>query len=230
MYATTGKLGDAYGYDIRTGKMLWRFKPQSEEFDSTPEATDGADFHSTKDKGSPSRAWKPATDMVGIDRPGDNLFSNCVVALDVMTGKRLWHFQTVAQNLGLGRRRATEPRDGYARRRRVDAVTGLSKGGTLVFSIAERETDFPVPIPRAPVSTFPGERQRRINRTRKAGSDLAGWNSALDDITDRTPEAREFVQKIVRALELRFLSTAYRGKVLALYWIAWRCRMVRGQR
>ena len=26
------KAGDAYGYDIRTGKMLWRFKTQSEEF------------------------------------------------------------------------------------------------------------------------------------------------------------------------------------------------------
>jgi len=31
--------------------------------------------------------------------PGDNLFSNSIVALDVKTGKRVWHFQTVHHDL-----------------------------------------------------------------------------------------------------------------------------------
>src|SRR4029078_1003335 len=38
-------------------------------------------------------------DFYGADRPGQNLFANCLLALDVRTGQRLWHFQTVHHDL-----------------------------------------------------------------------------------------------------------------------------------
>ena len=41
----------------------------------------------------------PATDYYGGDRKGMGLFGDCLVALDALTGKRLWHFQTVHHNL-----------------------------------------------------------------------------------------------------------------------------------
>ncbi len=37
----------------------------------------------------------PNNDRVGTDRPGDNLFSSSVVAVDANTGKYIWHFQLV---------------------------------------------------------------------------------------------------------------------------------------
>ena len=37
----------------------------------------------------------PTNDYFGGFRPGDNLFGNSIIALDVRTGERLWHFQGV---------------------------------------------------------------------------------------------------------------------------------------
>ena len=41
----------------------------------------------------------PSYNFYGADRPGQNLFANCVLALDARTGKRLWHFQAVHHDL-----------------------------------------------------------------------------------------------------------------------------------
>jgi len=41
----------------------------------------------------------PNYDWYGGDRPGDNLYGNCVIALDAKTGKRLWHYQIVRHDL-----------------------------------------------------------------------------------------------------------------------------------
>ena len=38
-------------------------------------------------------------DFYGADRIGQDLFANCILALDARTGKRLWHFQTVHHDL-----------------------------------------------------------------------------------------------------------------------------------
>ena len=40
-----------------------------------------------------------AFDFYGVDRAGDNLFANCLLALDAATGKRLWHFQFVRHDV-----------------------------------------------------------------------------------------------------------------------------------
>ena len=41
----------------------------------------------------------PSYDFYGNDRIGENLFGNCVVALDAKTGKYIWHFQTIHHDL-----------------------------------------------------------------------------------------------------------------------------------
>src|SRR5690606_2034366 len=40
-----------------------------------------------------------AYDFYGGDRHGENLFANCLIALDARTGERLWHFQTIRHDL-----------------------------------------------------------------------------------------------------------------------------------
>jgi quinoprotein glucose dehydrogenase len=42
----------------------------------------------------------PTYDFYGADRKGENLFGNCIVALDAKTGKHIWHFQTVIMTCG----------------------------------------------------------------------------------------------------------------------------------
>jgi len=107
-----GPAGDTRAWDAKTGKLVWTFHtvPRPGEFGYD---TWGAD--STKNR-SGVNVWgytsldaergilymplgAPNNDRVGIDRPGNNLFSSSVVAVDANTGKYLWHFQLVHHDI-----------------------------------------------------------------------------------------------------------------------------------
>jgi len=100
------------GYDARTGRVRWTFH-------TVPRP--GEPGHDTWQDGSWEHAGKvtvwtmmsadeelgyvylptntTAPDFYGGHRPGDNLFAESLVCLDVETGKRVWHFQTVHHGL-----------------------------------------------------------------------------------------------------------------------------------
>src|SRR6185503_1786261 len=99
------------GFDIHTGKQLWNFNliPQPGEFGA--ETWKNGSKQDTPGTGK-ADAWAPYTadpalglvyipvgeglsDEYGGHRPGDNLFANSIVALDVKTGARKWHYQAV---------------------------------------------------------------------------------------------------------------------------------------
>ena len=104
--------GAVRAYHARTGALVWRFNtiPQAGE--------DGVDTweHDSWRQTGGANVWSTMTadlerglvflpistagpDFYGGDRPGANLFSDAVVALDAKTGKRVWHFQTVHHDL-----------------------------------------------------------------------------------------------------------------------------------
>lgn len=104
--------GPVRAYDARNGKLVWQFNtiPRQGEFGTRTwhndswRYTGGASVWSIMtadiERGMVFLPVKPAgPDHYGGDRPGDNLFSDSVVALDAATGKRLWHFQTVHHDL-----------------------------------------------------------------------------------------------------------------------------------
>jgi len=103
------------GFDVRTGKQLWKFNlvPQPGEFGADT-WTNGSSI-GTEGVGK-NDAWAtysadaelglvyipvgmPLLDEYGGHRPGNNLFGNSIVALDVKTGKRRWHFQMVHHDI-----------------------------------------------------------------------------------------------------------------------------------
>ena len=105
--------GDSRAYDARTGKKLWTFHtiPWPGEVGNNTWPENG-----WKGRGG-TNVWSitmtvdqkrgiaympvggPAANYYGGDRPGDNLFSNTLVAVDVNTGKLKWYFQTVHHEL-----------------------------------------------------------------------------------------------------------------------------------
>lgn len=110
--STNGVRGRAYALDAATGRVVWRFwtVPGPGEFGhDTWEAGDawktgGAVpwIHPSIDPELGLVYWTfgnpyPRTD--GSARPGNNLFANCIVALDAKTGKRRWHFQSVHHDI-----------------------------------------------------------------------------------------------------------------------------------
>src|SRR5262249_43645404 len=103
-----GTPGHIRAFDVNTGALRWTFHtiPQPGEFayDSWPPdaykliggANAWAGVTVDAKRGVVFAATGSASfDFYGVNRHGDNLFANCVLALDARTGKRLWHFQGV---------------------------------------------------------------------------------------------------------------------------------------
>jgi quinoprotein glucose dehydrogenase len=164
--------GAVRAYHARTGALLWRFNtiPQGGEFgadtwaDQSWRSTGGANVWSTMTADlERGLVFLPVStagpDFTGIDRPGANLFSDSVVALDARTGARRWHFQTIHHDLW-DYDLAAPPALVRVRHggRDIDAVVQGTKTG-FVF-VLDRETGgplFPVEERLVPRSPIPGE-------------------------------------------------------------------------
>lgn len=102
----------------------------------------------------------PTNDFYGADRPGSNLFGNCLVALNARTGKRIWHFQTVHHDLwdydlSSAPQLITVNRNG----KQIDAVAVATKHGFMfVFDRVNGKPIFPIEEKPFPASNMPGEK------------------------------------------------------------------------
>jgi len=99
-------------FDVLTGKLVWTFhtipKPGEEGYETWPPdawqkiggANSWAGMSVDDKRGMVFASTGSASfDFYGGNRKGQNLFANCVLALDAQTGKRKWHYQIVHHDL-----------------------------------------------------------------------------------------------------------------------------------
>jgi quinoprotein glucose dehydrogenase len=164
--------GDLRAYDIITGKMAWVFHtiplPGEYGYKTWPKdaykyvggANTWGEISVDEKRGiAYFPTGSPTYDYFGGDRVGDNLFSDCIIAIDIHTGKRLWHFQTVHHDLWdydlcTAPQLITVNHNG----KRVDAVAVASKTSFLyVFDRVTGEPLWPIEERPVPASDVPGE-------------------------------------------------------------------------
>jgi len=164
--------GHIRAYDVKTGAMKWIFHtiPQPGEFgyDTWPKDAYkyiggvnvwGEITLDAKRGIAYLPVGSPTYDYYGADRIGMDLFSDCLLALDARTGKRLWHFQMVHHDLWdfdptAAPQLITVNKDG----KKIDAVVQATKQGFVY--VLDRVTGQPVwPVEERPVpkSDVPGE-------------------------------------------------------------------------
>jgi quinoprotein glucose dehydrogenase len=217
-----GTPGHIRAFDVSSGKVRWTFHtiPQPGEFgvDTWPKnahhiaggANAWAGVTVDAKNGMVFAATGSASfDFYGSNRHGDNLFANCVLALDARTGRRVWHFQTVKHDLWdwdlpAAPSLVTVTRDG----RRVEAVAQVTKTG-YVF-VLDRRTGaplFPVEYRRAMESDVDGERAAATQPHPLKPPPFTRQRFTEDLITRRTPEAHAAVLAEVKKLRSGGLFT-----------------------
>ncbi len=196
--------GDIRAYDVRTGALRWSFHtiPHPGEFGYETWPKD-AWTYSGGANSWPGMAldeargvvYAPtgsaASDFFGVDRLGDNLFANSLLALDAATGKRLWHFQAVRHDLW-DRDFPSPPSlvTLHQAGRTIEAVAQATKHGyVFVFDRTTGEPVFPIEMTPAPASTVAGEVANRQQPLPVTPKPFARQRLTEDLLTNRTPEA-----------------------------------------
>jgi glucose dehydrogenase len=206
--------GDVRAYDARTGEHLWTFKtiPERGEFGSETWLGDGAEISGNAGVWAPmsgdaelGHVYLPVEsatgDRYGGDRPGSNLFSTSLVAVDIKTGERQWHFQMIHHDIwDWDNPSAPILADLPNGRKVVMQVTKQS----FVYTF-DRQTGEPIwPIEELPVPAgdVPGEWYSPTQPfpTRPAGFDRQGITE--DDLIDFTPELRAAALEAVKPFRL----------------------------
>ena len=197
--------GDVRAYDVRTGKLRWSFHtiPHPGEFgyDTWPPdawtysggANNWAGMALDEKRGI---VYVPtgsaASDFYGADRLGDNLFANCLLALNAATGERIWHFQGVRHDVW-DRDFPSPPALVTVRRdgRMIDAVAQTTKQGWVyVFERANGKPLFPIEYRHYPASEVPGERTSAEQPLPTRPAPYARQSLTEEMLTGRTEAAR----------------------------------------
>lgn len=201
--------------DPRTGQVKWVFKtiPSPGEFgyDTWPqdahEYTGGANSWAglalDEKRGIVfAPTGSAAFDFYGANRHGDNLFANCLIALDARSGKRLWHFQFVKHDVW-DRDLPTAPTLATIRRggRSIDAVVQITKSGHVwAFDRVTGKSLFPFREVDAAPSDVDGELLAAKQVLPLRPEPFARQLLTEDNLTNRTPEARKAVVERFRQL------------------------------
>jgi quinoprotein glucose dehydrogenase len=214
---TQANPGHIRGFDVRTGERKWIFhtvphpgefgyetwSPDSYKYVGGTNAWGGLTLD--EERGMVFLGTGSATyDHWGGNRIGDNLFANCVLALNAETGERIWHFQAVHHDLWdydlpTPPTLITLVKDGEE----IDAVAQPSKMGHLF--VLDRETGEPIfgveerPVPSTEV---PGDVSSPTQPFPIKPLPYTDQDFTLDDVTDLSPEARSYVLEQLKDFKL----------------------------
>ncbi len=192
-------------FDVRTGQVRWTFQtvPPKGEFGSET-WSDGSNEYAGKvtvwtmmsadeELGHvylPTNTTAP--DFYGAHRLGNNLFAESIVALDIATGKRVWHFQTVHHGLwDYDNPAAPNLLDITVNGKPVKALAQITKQG-YIYTF-DRVTGTPVwPIVETPVpaSDVPGEKASPTQPIPSKPAPFEYQGVTVDDLANFTPEIR----------------------------------------
>ena len=210
----TNEKGYVRGYDVRTGRRLWIFHtiPVGNEF-----GNDSWENNSNEYTGN-AGVWgqisvdeelglvylaveSPSSDFYGGHRPGNNLFGESLVAVDLKTGQRKWHFQLVHHPLwNYDNSSAAILADINVDGRAVKAVALPHKVGWLyVFDRVTGEPVWPIEERPVPKGDVPGEWYSPTQPFPTKPPAYARQAITTDDLIDFTPELRAQALKLMES-------------------------------
>ncbi len=215
---------DVLGYDVRTGAQLWTFHTIPSGDEPGAETWLGPEKSGCNDWGGiamdESRGivyvatGQPHPNFIGIHHTGDNLYGNCEIALDALTGKRLWHFQEIRHDvwdldIPAPPVLVTVNHNGM----KVDAVAQVTKiGNTLLLDRVTGKPLFPFRLRKAPAFKLPGDVGAEYQPDVELPQPFVRQEFTVNDVTNINSTSHDAVMKIVNNANLGWFVPFEPGK------------------
>ena len=221
--------GHIRAFSAITGELVWIFHtiPQPGEFgyETWPEdaykylggANNWSGMSLDEQRGVVYVPTASATyDFYGANRKGDNLFANCLLALDAATGERIWHYQFVHhdlwdRDLSCAPNLLTLEIDGKT----VDAIAQPTKQGYVyLFNRDTGEPLFDIEEIPVPASSMPDEHTSPTQPIPTKPPAFTRQEFTPDLVTDISPEAAEYVSKELDKYQLTRFTPPDTGGII----------------
>jgi quinoprotein glucose dehydrogenase len=210
-----GPAMDLRAWDVHTGKLIWTFHPLPHPGETGYETWPKDAYEHV---GSPAN-WgfitvdnqrgllfipfgQPAPQYYGAGRPGQNLFSSSIVALDAATGKLRWYFQITHHDMwDLDAEAAPALIDVVQNGKKIPAIVAVSKASLMFF--LDRETGksiYPVEERPVPQSDIPGEQSWPTQPFPVKPPPLARLGMKPEEIFTGEPEHEKFCRDLVEKM------------------------------
>jgi len=205
--------GSARAYDVRTGKKLWEFHtiPQKGEPGYETWLKGSADYTGntgvwTEITADPQAGVaylpveSPTSDFYGGKRPGNTLYANSLVAVDLKTGKMKWYFQFIHHEVwDYDMSSPSLLMDITVNGKQVKAVAAPTKQGILyVFDRITGKTVWPIPEKAVPKGDVPGEWYAPTQPMPSKPAPYARTGVSTDTLIDFTPALRKEALDLVK--------------------------------
>jgi quinoprotein glucose dehydrogenase len=197
--------GHIRGYDIKTGKQRWIFHVIPKPGEYGHDTWEGDSWTYTGNISS----WAtlsadpelnivyiptdcPTGDYYGGHRHGDNLYGTALVALNVKTGKRIWHQQFVKHDIwNYDTPTAPNLLDIRVKRKKIKAIVQATKQGwAYVFDRKTGKPVWPMEERKVPASDVPGEKTSPTQLYPTWPLPFELQEVTVDELIDFTPELR----------------------------------------
>lgn len=209
--------GYVRGFDVRTGKRLWIFHtiPKKGEFGYDSWLKGSAEY--TGNTGVWTQITvdeqlglvylpveSPTSDYYGGHRPGNNLFGESLVCVDLRTGQRKWHFQLVHHPLwDMDISSAPILADIVVDGKSIKAVAQPSKQGFLyVFDRITGKPVWPIEEKKVEVGNVPGEWYSPTQPIPSKPPAYSRNGVSIDDLIDFSPDLRDKAMAIASKYHL----------------------------
>lgn len=225
--------GDIRAFNVKTGELVWTFHtiPYPGEFgyETFPkQAYKNTNVGAANNWSGMSVDRKrgilyvptgsAAYDFYGGNRKGQNLFSNCLLALDARTGKRLWHFQTMHhdiwdRDLPAPPNLVTVKQNGKT----IDAVAQVTKQGyVFVFNRETGKPLFPIKEVPAPKSNLMGEQTWPTQPIPSKPAPFARQSPTVTEkeISPYAENRNELIDKVKQYKNAMFAAPSKEGTVI----------------
>jgi quinoprotein glucose dehydrogenase len=226
--------GDLRAFDVKMGKLAWIFHtiPYPDEFGYDTWGNKDA-YKNTEVGGVNNWAGmaidrhsgilfapigSAAPDFYGGRRLGNNLFSDCLLALDARTGKRLWHYQFIHHDMW-DRDPPSPPNLIQVKQngKTIDAVAQTTKQGyVFVFDRKTGATLFPINEEGVPQSNLTGEVAAATQPVPTLPKPFARQSDELteNDISPFAENKAELLEKFKKLNKTRFSPPDTEGSLL----------------
>jgi quinoprotein glucose dehydrogenase len=218
----TNQKGFVRGYDVRTGKRQWIFRtiPAPGEFGNETWEKDSWSYSGNTGVWAQMSVDEelglvympvelPTGDYYGGHRPGNSLFSESLVAVDIATGKRKWHYQLTHHGIwDFDIPCAPILFDLKQNGRTIKAVAQATKQGWVyVFDRVTGQPVWPIEERKVEIGEVPGEQYSPTQPYVTKPPPFERQGVAIDDLIDFTPELRAEAETLVKRYKIGPLFT-----------------------